>query len=62
MGRCRDMSQRVSLARNDDIHRRSRIEAARQAIYERNVKLDGAVVERLLSEDSLVPAMVSVSP
>jgi hypothetical protein len=62
MGKYRDMSQRVSLAQDDDVHQRSRIEAARQAIYERNIKLDGAAVERLLSGDSLVPAAVSVSP
>ena len=54
------MSQRVSLARVDDMRQRSRLEAACEAIYEYNNTVDGAAVERLLKDDSLVPTAVSV--
>lgn len=60
MGTRRDLSQRVSLARVDDVRRRSRLEAARKAIYEHNNTVDGAAIERLLKDDSLVPTAVSV--
>lgn len=59
MGKPRDMSQRVTLARVDDVKRRTRVEAARKAIYEQNLGVDSAAVERLLKDDSLVPAAVS---
>jgi hypothetical protein len=60
MGMRRDLSQRASLTRVDDIDRRSRLDAARKAIYERNNTVDGTAVENLLKEDSLVPAAVSI--
>jgi len=60
MGMRRDLSQRASLARVDDINRRSRLAAARKAIYEKNHTVDGTAVENLLKEDSLVPAAVSI--
>ena len=60
MGMHRDLSQRVSLARVDDVRRRSRLEAAREAIYEHNNAVDGAAIERLLKDDSLVPTAVSI--
>ena len=60
MGMRRDLSQRASLARVDDVNRRSRLDTARKAIYEKNNTVDGAVVENLLKNDSLVPAAVSV--
>jgi hypothetical protein len=60
MGMRRDLSQRVSLVRVDDVHRRSRLEAAHEAIYEHNNTVDGAAIERLLKDNSLLPTTVSV--
>lgn len=59
MGMRRDLAQRVSLARVDDVDRRARLHAARIAIYENNHPVDGAAVKRLLNQDSLVPSAVS---
>jgi hypothetical protein len=61
MGMPRDMTQRVSLARVDDVKRRSRIKAAREAIYVMNYSINSSAVETLLKEDSLVPTVVSFS-
>jgi hypothetical protein len=61
MGKRRDMSQRVTLARVDDVSRHHRVDAARGAIYGHNQGVDSAGVERLLKDDSLVPAAVGVS-
>jgi hypothetical protein len=60
MGKHRDMVQRISLKRVDDLNRRSRIEAAREIIYVKNYKTDSKAVEALLQEDSLIPTTVSV--
>ena len=59
MGMSRDLAQRVSLARVDDVDRCARIQAARTAIYENNHPVNGAAIKRLLNQDSLVPSMVS---
>ena len=59
MGLRRDMVQRLSLARTDDVKRRSRVDAAREAVYGKNHTVDSAAVENLLKEDSLVPTAVS---
>ena len=58
MGRKRDMAQRISLARVDDLNRRGRIRAARRIIYVDNYKTDTKAVEDLLGKDSLVPTAV----
>ena len=60
MGMSRDLAQRVSLARVDDVDRRAHVQAARTAIYENDHPVDGAAMKRLLDQDSLVPSMVSV--
>ena len=60
MGMCRDMAQRMSLARVDNPERRSRIKAAREIIYVKDYKTDSKAVEDLLRQDSLVPTAVSV--
>jgi hypothetical protein len=60
MGMTRDLAQRVSLSRVNDVDRRSRVLAARTAIYESNHPVNGAAIKRLLDQDSLVPSMVSV--
>ena len=59
MGMPRDMTQRRSLARVDDIQRRSRVKAAHEAIYVKNSGIDTVAVENLLKEESLVPSAVS---
>jgi hypothetical protein len=58
MGMRRDMTQRISLARIDDVKRRSRVGAARAAIYSENNAIDSTAVENLLKEESLVPTAV----
>jgi len=58
MGKNRDMAQRISLARVDDLHRRGRVKSAREIIYVNNYKTDSKAVEDLLKKDSLVPTAV----
>jgi hypothetical protein len=58
MGKRRDMSQRDTLARVDDVDRRHRIATARNLIYEKNYAVDSAAIKRLLQKDSLVPSAV----
>jgi len=58
MGMCRDTTQHISLARIDDVKQRSRVGAAREAIYSENNTIDSAAVENLLKEESLVPTAV----
>ena len=55
-----DLAQRVSLARVDDVDRRACVQAVQMAIYENNHPVNGAAIERLLNQDSLVPSIVSV--
>jgi hypothetical protein len=59
MGMRRDLAQRISLTRIDDVARRARLHAARKAIYENNHPVDGVAVKKLLNQDSLVPNTVS---
>ena len=58
MGKKRDMAQRVSLARVDDLHRRGLVKAAHENIYVKNYMTDSKAVEDLLGKDSLVPTAV----
>lgn len=58
MGRPRDMKQRKTLARNDDVTWRNRVKAARDIIYKNNKAVNSSAVERLLLEHSVVPSMV----
>jgi hypothetical protein len=65
MGKPRDMAQRKTLARVDDVDRRHRVATARDLIYEKNYAVDSTAVKRLLEKDSLVPTAVcncSMSP
>ena len=50
--------QRVTMARVYDHQYHNKVSAARKLIYEKNVKVNGAAVERLLREMSLVPTIV----
>jgi hypothetical protein len=59
MGTYEDMAQRKSLAHIDNVDRRSRVEAAHEAIYVKNSAVDGVAVEALLKAESLVPTAVS---
>ena len=59
MGMSRDLAQRVSLARVDNVDRHFRVQAARTAIYDSNHPVNGAAIKRLLDQDSLVPSTVS---
>jgi hypothetical protein len=54
----RDMNQRRTMVRVDDAQRRSNVNSARRLIYEGNVHVNGARVEGLLWEKSLVPSVV----
>jgi hypothetical protein len=59
VGTKRDMRQRITLARVDNLQRQAKITAAREMIYERNWAVDSAPVQRLLKPESLVPTEVS---
>ena len=61
LGMARDMSQRVTMARVDDASRRGRVYAARRLIYEKKYRINGAAIEDLLKDQSLVPTSVCVS-
>jgi len=54
MGMRHDMMQCISLARIDDVKRRSRVGAACEAIYSENNTIDSTAVENLLKEEYLV--------
>jgi hypothetical protein len=58
MGQHRDMTQRETLARVDDVSRRNRVASAREIIYEKNYAVDSKAVDNLLQVDSLVPTAV----
>jgi hypothetical protein len=58
MGKHRDMTQRKTLARVDDLSRRNRVASAREVIYEKNYAVDSKAMEDLLKVDSLVPTAV----
>lgn len=63
IGTKRDRNKRLTLARQDDVHRQHAIYRARAAIYNPDPKeclaVDSAYVERLLKPESLVPTSVS---
>ena len=59
MGSAEDRQQRKSSARVDDVRRRRNIAKARNLIYKENNRVNGAAVERILKEASLVPNQVS---
>jgi hypothetical protein len=59
IGTRRDEKQRLTLARVDTASYRAKITGARQLIYENNLAVDSAAVERLLKPESLVPTDVS---
>jgi hypothetical protein len=54
------MTQRNTLARTDNVGRRTRVTAARRSIYENKYAVNSTVVENLLKEDSLVPTAVGI--
>jgi hypothetical protein len=54
-----DRKQRSTLRRLDDAQRRGRVSSARKLIYENNMAVNSAAVERLLQPESLVPTSVS---
>ena len=53
-----DMAQRVSMSRVDNDHRRGKVLACRDLIYDKNYSVDCSAVEKLLQKTSLVPSMV----
>ena len=57
----RDMSQRVTMARMDDASRQGKVYAARRLIYEKKYRINGAAIEDLLKDQSLVPTSVCMS-
>ena len=58
MGKHRDILQRRTLARIDNVRRRNLVKAAHEKIYEKNYVVDSKAVGRLLQEESLVPTAV----
>jgi hypothetical protein len=59
LGMARDMGQRETMVRVDNIQRRSNVYAARRVIYEMNFLVNSAGVENILRGTSLVPTEVS---
>jgi hypothetical protein len=53
-----DTAQRVVLSRVDSNHRRGKVMACRDLIYDKNYQVDGSAIEKLLQKTSLVPNMV----
>ena len=58
VGMHRDMAQRRTLTRIDDMKRHNHVEMACKKIYEKGYVVDSTAVEDLLQEDSLVPTAV----
>jgi hypothetical protein len=58
LGQLTDMSHRKSHARKDDTERRRKVQTARDIIYEKRYTVQSKAVERILSENSLVPTLV----
>jgi hypothetical protein len=61
MGMALDMKQRNTLARVDNDARRSKVDTARNIIYNKNYAVDTDAVEELLQPQSLVPTVVSTN-
>lgn len=61
MGKQRDIRQRETLARLDDVDHRHRVAVARDLIYKKNYAVDSTAVKRLLGKDSLVPTASAFS-
>jgi len=55
-----DRNVRIMEARVDDARRKDLISAARRAVYEQDLGVDSAAVERMLKPESLVPTSVSL--
>src|ERR1700676_4664332 len=58
IGMRRDMTQRRTLTRIDDVKWRNLVEKAREKIYEKGYVVDSRAVEDFLQEHSLVPTAV----
>jgi hypothetical protein len=56
-----DMQQRKALARIDDYRRRSTVSTARDIVYDKNYAVNSKVLDPLLTEQSLVPTIVSLA-
>jgi hypothetical protein len=57
-GMARDKRQRLTLARIDNKHCQAMVAAARRLIYNKHTQVNGAAIENLLKEESLVPTLV----
>lgn len=58
LGMPRDMMQRETLARVDNLQRRNVVDAARRVIYDKNFQVNSTGVENILQATSLVPTAV----
>lgn len=58
LGTKSDQSQRVTLARRDNLQYRVKISNARDIIYEQNRTVDSEYVQNILKSESLVPTEV----
>lgn len=59
VGTASDRQVRQENKRFDDTKRQEAVDAARKAIFQQNLAVDSAFVERQLKDDSLVPSFVS---
>ncbi|OBZ78491.1 hypothetical protein A0H81_02022 [Grifola frondosa] len=53
LGMARDLAQRTTLSRVDDVNHRNQVASARSIIYNMNYAVNSAAVERLLAKESL---------
>ena len=60
-GMARDTTQRITMARVDDKSRQGKVHDARRLIFEKQYLVNGAAVENLLKDESLVPTAVRLS-
>jgi hypothetical protein len=56
----RDIAQRSSMARVDNLAWQSKVTTARRLIYEKSYTVNSAAIESLLKAESLVPTAVSM--
>lgn len=61
LGTVRDFRDRIRWARHDDIRYRTKIDIARNIIYNKGFSLTGSALQNVLKTESLVPTRVRLS-
>ena len=61
LGRADDRKRREESCRRDDVERRTKVDAARESLYNEGYAITGEYVDGVLKDESLVPTKVSAS-